>query len=120
MRDLHLNIQGPRDRARQNVSLRIADSDNRQPLDVAQIGHLVDQLRLALEQSPLSPDDARRAQRHLAVIEKEAASERPLLTEINDSLSFLGKLAQTANGLIPLFSSTFQLLCAAVGKPAAG
>jgi DNA topoisomerase IA len=97
------------------VSFQVAQSDNRRTLDVQQIGQLITQLRAALEQSQLSPDELRRAERHLTAIEEEARSDKPLLSEITDGITFLGKLAQTAQGLAPLFSSTYQLLAAAVG-----
>ena len=116
MRDLHVNITGPRDRARQNVSLQIAQDDHRRSLDVEQISSLIAQLRVGLEQSQLPPEDLRRAERRLATIEEEARSEKPLLSEITEGMSFLSGLVQSAQGLSPLLASTMQLLAAAVGS----
>ena len=113
MRDLHVNIGGPRNNARQNVSFQIAPGE-RPAVDAQQITQLVSQLREALEQSRLPPEELRRVERRLTAIEEEASSEQPALTEINEGLSFLGQLVQTAQGLTPLFSSTYQLLAAAL------
>ena len=113
MRDLHVNIGGPRDRARQQVSFQVAQTASRPALDVAQIGCLLGQLREALAQSQLPADERRRAERHLQTIEEESHSEKPLLSEINAGLSFLDNLANTAQGLAPLVSGTLRLLSAA-------
>lgn len=114
MRDLHVNIGGPRNNARQNVSFQIAQGE-RPAVNPQQISQLIAQMREALEQSRLPPEELRRVERRLTAIEEEAASEHPAVTEINEGLSFLGQLVQTAQGLTPLFSSTYQLLAAALG-----
>lgn len=115
MRDLHVNIGGPGDRARQSISFQIAQDDHRRTLDAEQIGRLVGQLRAELEQSNLPAEEFRLAKRQLATIEEEARSERPLLNEIKEGVSMLGQIMQTAQGLAPVFTSTFKLLAAAVG-----
>jgi len=117
VRDLHVNITGPRDRAKQNVTFHVAQSDQRRSLDVRQIGKLIAELRTGLAESNLPADDRRRAERHLATIEEETTSEKPLLSEINDSVSFLGQMMQTAQGLAPIVSSSLQLLKTAIAGP---
>jgi hypothetical protein len=115
MRDLHINVAGPKDRARQNVSFQIAQHDQRRAIDPQRVNELVEQLRTALAESQIAADDVRRVERRLQAIEDEAASEKPLLDEISSGISFLGQLAQTASGLSPLFGGTLQLLKTAVG-----
>lgn len=112
-----MNITGPRDRARQNVNFHVAQSDQRRGLDVRQISTLIAELRTGLAESNLPADDRRRAERHLATIEEEASSEKPLLKEITDSVSFLGQMLQTAQGLAPLVCSTLQLLKTTIAGP---
>jgi hypothetical protein len=115
MKDLNINIGGPSGRARQQVSFKIAQACERPTLDPREISHLVAQLRVALEQSRLEGDELRRAERHLATIEEEAASAQPATAEIGHALSYLNGLLQAADKLAPLFSNTLGLLARAVG-----
>jgi hypothetical protein len=115
MKDLHINIGGPRDRARQQVSVRIAQAGEGPALDSRQIGELLSQMRQALEQSNLAGDELRRARRHLATIEEEAASPQPAMAEISNALSFLSGLVESFQPLTPLFASALGSLAKAVG-----
>ena len=115
MKDLNINIGGPRNRAKQQVSFKIVQTGDRPGFDAGEIGQLIGQLRTALEQSTLQSDELRRAQRQLAAIEDEVASEQPAICEIGNAISFLGGLVQSAQGMAPIFSSTLQMLAAAVG-----
>lgn len=117
MKDLHINIGGPRDQAHQELSFKVYQAGDAPAFDSEQIAGLIAQLRAALTQSDVAPEAARRAQRHLNTIEEESRSQKPVLSEIKDSISVLGSFVQTARGLAPLFSSTLQLLATAIGMP---
>ena len=116
MRDLHVNIEGPRNQARQNISFQVASRTENPASNQERIAELIAQMRTALAQSQLSQDDLRRVERRLASIEEESRSERPAQSEIQESLSFLGQLVQTAQGLAPLFGSAYQMLVTVIGR----
>src|SRR5262245_42811062 len=100
MKDLHINIGGPRDNARQQLSFHVQQGD-RPGIDPQQIGHLLGEFREAMSASRLSAEDLRRIERHLASIEEESQSPKPLLAEIEGSLSSVQRLVQSAQSLAP-------------------
>ena len=116
MKDLNINIGGPRDRARQNVSVRVHQGD-RQGLDAHEVGRLVGELRTALAQSRLPAEEAKRIERHLASIEEESQAPQPLLEEITSSISSIQRLVQSAQILAPALITPLRSLAAGFGIP---
>jgi hypothetical protein len=115
MKDLNINIGGPRDHARQRVAVHVQQAGDRAGLDAEQIGRLLGEFRAAIEHSGLSPEDARRLQRHLASIEEESQSPQPLLDEIRNSFDALQRLVQSAQSTAPALLSPLRTLAATFG-----
>lgn len=115
MKDLHINIGGPRDQAQQHLSLHVQQGGDRAGVDASQVVRLVHELRAAVEQSQLAADDRRRIARHLETIEDESRSPKPLLEEIQSSLTAVARLAQAATSLAPTLMPPLRALAAQLG-----
>jgi hypothetical protein len=115
MKDLNINIGGPRDRARQNVSVHVQQAGDRAGLDMQQVGQLLDQFRAALSQSQLTSEETRRIERHLASIEEESQAPKPLLEEIQNSFHALQRLVQSAQTATPALLAPLRALAATFG-----
>ncbi len=115
MKDLQINIGGPRDRARQQVSLHVQQGGDRPGLDAEQVARLLGEFRAAINHTRLSADDLRRIERHLASIEEESRSPKPMLDEIQGSLQSLQRLVQSAQALAPVLLSPLKALAAGLG-----
>src|SRR5687768_8161630 len=115
MKDLNINIGGPRDNARQQVSFHVQQAGDRAGLDVKQVGQLLGEFRAVLSQSQLSSDEARRIERHLANIEEESQSPKPLLDELRNSFHSLQRLVQSAQAAAPALLGPLRTLAATFG-----
>ena len=115
MKDLNINIGGPRDNARQKVAVHVQQAGDRAGLDSEQLGRLLDEFRAALAESRLSADEARRIERHLSSIEEESQSPKPLLDEIRSSFTALSRLVQSAQAAAPALLGPLRTLAATLG-----
>lgn len=115
MKDLNINIGGPRDNARQQVSFHVQQAGDRAGLDAEQVCQLLGEFRTALSQSRLPSDETRRIERHLASIEEEAQSPKPLLDEIQSSFNSLQRLVQSAQAAAPALLGPLRTLAASFG-----
>jgi hypothetical protein len=115
MKDLNINIGGPRDRARQQVALHVQQGGDRPGLSVDQFGQLLQELRSLVQQCQLPADDVRRVERHLKALEEESHAPQPLLDEIQSSLSAVGRLLQSGSTLAPAALMSLKALAASMG-----
>lgn len=119
MKDLHINIGGPRDQARQNVSFQVRQAGDRAGLDGAQLAGVLEHFRAAIQQGGLNAEDSRRLERHLASIEEESRSPHPLLDEIQTSFTAIGRLVQSLQTAAPALLGPLRLLASSLGMPLA-
>jgi hypothetical protein len=115
MKDLNINIGGPRGNARQNVSFHVQQSGDRTGLDAEHLSRLLGEFRSALAQSRLSADESRRIERHLASIEEESQTPQPLLEEIRSSFESLLRLVKSAQSAAPILIGPLRALAATLG-----
>jgi transcriptional regulator with AAA-type ATPase domain len=115
MKDLNINIGGPRDQARQNVSFHVHQAGDRTGLDGGQLSAVLESFRAAIERSGMSADDARRIERHLANIEEESAAPQPLLDEIMGSFNSVERLVQSLQAVAPALVAPMRLLASSLG-----
>lgn len=119
MKDLNINIGGPRDHARQNVTFHVRQAGDRAGLDPQQLAGVLDSFRAAIQQSGLPAEDTRRIERHLTSIEEESRSPHPLMDEIHNSLAAVGRLVQSVQTVAPALLGPLRLLATSLGMPLA-
>ena len=115
MRDMNIRIGGPRDQASQSVSFNVARDQNAEGGPSEAVLNQLAELRSALNEIALPPDDAVRSERALQTIEQEVQSGTPELDELEHSIRSVGRIVAGFRAIAPAVFELFQRLAKGLG-----